>query len=175
MLLAFGEGESVMINPRVFFMGFVFLLCACAGPDEPRAEAEPGTAELIIWTVPKILKVGEPGVLQIKLVSNNALTAPVIVLRPNVPKNFQFPILYRVLTPIAPITDDGGAPGGPAPSGFPNASNDKSLPDHPPALGAVPIEIFDMIAKMTGSHSLTVELYHAGGNIRKTVVIEVAK
>ena len=164
----------MMMKPRAVLMGFVFLLCACAEPIEPKASG-PGTAELIIWTVPKTLKVGEPGVLQIKVVSDEKLETPVIVLRPREPKDLQLPIIYRVLTPITPITDEGGAPGGPGPSGFPDASNHKSLPDHPPALGAVPIEIFDMIAKKTGSHSLTVELYHAGGTIRKTVVIEVAK
>jgi len=152
----------VNIGLRGLFLCGVLILSACAAPGVTVAAEESAAVELIVWTVPKVLKVGQPGVVQVKLVSETTLDVPVLVLRATNASNTPALSLaspYRLLTSLA----------------SPVAGNDTNAQQkkHPPALGMVPLEVFEIVANAPGAHELTVELYHQGGVVRETIIVKV--
>ncbi len=139
----------------------VLILSACAAPGASVAAEEDAAVELIVWTVPKVLKVGKPGVVQVKLVSETTLGFPVLVLRATNASEASALSLassYRLLTSLAsPVV------------GTDTTTQQKK---HPPALGMVPLEVFEIVANAPGVHDLTVELYHQGGVVRETISVK---
>lgn len=146
--------------------------------DETAAMAVSDAVEVVLWTAPKELVVGEKAILHVKYISKAPLKSPVMVVR--APKESWFTIEphYRILKEGPAMPEAGGMPatgGGEKETGFPDKGSKTDETRPPPALGEVPTELFELVAHEAGTKFLWVDLYHAGGLARGALIVKVTR